>query len=103
VETQVQEPLHRMVGRASGDLDGVGTWELFEVSGGTRVRYTWNVTLEKPWMRWFAPILSPVFAWNHHVVMRAGAKGMAGHLGVGLIEYRALAARGAHLGEVGGR
>ena len=88
VTTRVAEKPQLMVGEATGDLNGLGRWELAAIPVGTRVRYTWNVVLAKAWMRAFAPLLAPVFAWNHHRVMRAGAAGMARRLGGELIDYR---------------
>ena len=48
-------------------------------------RYDWIVELTKPWMRSLAPILRPVFAWNHNKVMEWGRDGitrkLAGHPG----------------------
>jgi hypothetical protein len=82
---------HReLEGRAGGDLDGVGTWQLAPWGDGTRVGYRWEVDLRRPWMRLAAPLLSPLFAWNHHGVMRAGARGMARQLGCTLEGYEAL-------------
>jgi len=69
------EPGRLSEGRASGDLDGTGIWTLREEAGGTHVRYDWRVDVAKPWMRLFAPLLRPVFAWNHNVVMRWGEEG----------------------------
>lgn len=66
----------RMEGRALGDLTGIGIWT-FEPNGiGTNVRYDWNVNITKPWMRFFEPILKPLFKWNHDKVMQAGYKGL---------------------------
>jgi len=78
-------------GRAGGDLSGEGRWLLTAIPIGTRVRYAWNVQPTRPWMRRASRLLGPLFAWNHHRVMRAGAAGMARRLGVELIDYRALA------------
>jgi hypothetical protein len=75
---------------ASGDLAGQGCWNLEPTDSGTCVRYTWNVQLDKPWMRRLAPLLKPVFAWNHHAVMREGAAGLARHLGATLFGYQPL-------------
>lgn len=98
---------HReLEGVAGGDLDGVGTWELAPWAAGTRVGYRWEVDLRKRWMRLAAPLLAPVFAWNHHAVMRAGARGMARRLGCGLEAYEALDAgriAGPEEGEEGRR
>lgn len=76
-----------LVVKASGDLQGMGCWELAPIPPGTRVRYTWQVTPHKGWMRRLAPLLAPLFAWNHHAVMKDGATGMARRLGVELLGY----------------
>jgi hypothetical protein len=76
-----------MEGIASGDLEGHGRWRLESLGDTTRVQYEWTVVVGKPWMRAFAPLLAPVFAWNHDQVMREGGRGIARHLGVALIAY----------------
>jgi hypothetical protein len=40
-------------------------------------------------MNALAPLLAPAFAWNHHAVMRAGGDGLARHLGVPFLGFRA--------------
>lgn len=77
--------LHRLVGHATGGLEGTGTWELRAEGSTTRVRYTWALALNTRWMRLTAPLMSPVFRWNHEGVMRGGAQGLARHLGVALL------------------
>ena len=66
------EPMQLIEGRASGELDGLGRWTLTPAGQATHVRYDWIVELSKPWMRTFAPVLRPAFAWNHNVVMGWG-------------------------------
>ena len=63
-------------GQAEGELTGVGRWRLFE-GRGTAVVYEWNVSTSRRWMNALAPLARPVFAWNHDVVMRQGAEGLA--------------------------
>lgn len=63
-------------GQAEGELTGIGRWRLFE-GRGTAVVYEWNVRTSRAWMNAFAPLARPVFAWNHDVVMRQGAEGLA--------------------------
>jgi hypothetical protein len=74
-------------GAALGELTGTGRWDLDAHANGTRVRYTWRVTTGKRWMNQLAPLLAPVFAWNHDQVMAAGGRGIARHLGVRLLAY----------------
>ena len=63
-------------GRAEGELDGLGRWTLTPDGARTHVRYDWIVEVTKPWMRLAAPLLRPVFAWNHGMVMRWGYEGL---------------------------
>ncbi len=90
--TRAVEKPHLLVVEANGDLAGMGRWEIAAIPVGTRVRYVWQVHPRKTWMRWLTPLLAPMFAWNHHAVMRDGAVGMARHLGVELIDYHRLKA-----------
>ena len=78
---EVREPV-LMAGRASGALDGTGTWRLFEDAGVTAVVYEWEVRTTRAWMNALAPVARPLFAANHHWVMRQGGEGLAGRLGV---------------------
>ena len=74
-------------GSASGDLTGMGCWDLAPDATGTRVQYRWSVTTGKRWMSALAPVLAPVFTWNHDQVMAEGGRGIARHLGVTLRGY----------------
>jgi hypothetical protein len=78
VTTTLAERARQLEGCAEGDLRGHGTW-LLEAASGTAVdvTYRWDVVLHRPWMRRCAWLLRPLFEWNHFVVMRAGARGMA--------------------------
>jgi hypothetical protein len=75
------EPLSVIEGRADGELIGTGCWTLTPANGGTQVRYDWIVEVTKPWMRVLAPLLYPVFAWNHNKVMQWGNQGLKRKLG----------------------
>lgn len=72
VETVRVEKHREIEGRAFGELDGTGLWTFEETPEGTAARYLWRVEVTKPWMRLMAPVLRPVFAWNHHKVMGWG-------------------------------
>ena len=82
IDTQVAEVIPQQLIRASagGDLHGEGIWRLREDGDATAVEYTWQVKLDRPWMRLFAPLLRPVFAWNHNALMAAGEIGLQRHL-----------------------
>ena len=75
------EPMRLIEGRAEGELAGRGRWTLAADGGVTRVRYEWIVAVEKPWMRALAPLLRPVFAWNHNKVMGWGEQESGGAAG----------------------
>jgi uncharacterized protein YndB with AHSA1/START domain len=77
--TQMRRPV-LIEGQASGDLNGTGRWDLEPIAGGTQVRYEWRVSADKPWMRWLAPVLRPLYVWNHNAVMRGGEQGLLRHL-----------------------
>jgi hypothetical protein len=81
--TRVERP-HLIEAEARGGLAGVGVWRFFE-GRGTAVAYEWNVTTTKRWMNAVAPLGRPLFEWNHEVIMRWGAEGLARHLGVPLL------------------
>jgi hypothetical protein len=82
--TRVEHP-HLLEGHASGDLEGVGRWRLYEQDGVTAVLYEWNVQTTKPWMNAVSPLLRPVFEWNHDWVMARGGEGIAALLGCRLL------------------
>jgi hypothetical protein len=80
VEVTHIEHLCLIEGRARGELDGVGTWTFASEGKWTHVRYEWRVEVTKAWMRLFAPLLRPVFAWNHGKVMAWGEAGARARL-----------------------
>jgi hypothetical protein len=82
--TRVERP-HRMDGDATGELDGIGTWRLYEDGDATAVLFEWQVRTMRWWMNALAPIARPVFRWNHDRLMRAGGRGLAHRLGVELL------------------
>jgi uncharacterized protein YndB with AHSA1/START domain len=76
------EPQRLIEGEARGELNGMGRWTLTPEDSGTRVRYDWFVDLGRPWQIALAPVLRPVFAWNHNVVMGWGEADIRGRLGI---------------------
>jgi hypothetical protein len=71
------ENFRRMKGLAFGELEGVGEWFLSEKDGVTHVTYYWTVFTNKSWMNRWSFLLKPAFRYNHDVVMRWGARGLA--------------------------
>lgn len=81
---RVQKP-NLIEARAEGGLEGTGTFRLFAAPLGTAVTYDWAVRTTKPWMNAIAPLARPVFAWNHHAVMKNGGAGLARALNTNLV------------------
>lgn len=63
-------------GEATGELIGTGRWLLRSRGQTTFVRYIWEVDTAKRWMNVLAPLMRPLFVWNHDVIMRAGEAGL---------------------------
>lgn len=86
MESTRVEPISLIEGRALGELQGVGRWQLSSDDGGiTTVRYDWKVETTKAWMNLAAPVARPFFSWNHNVVMGWGGQGLAQRLGTQLL------------------
>jgi hypothetical protein len=83
--TEIIAPM-LLEGHASGGLEGFGRWTLVQQGAVTHVYHLWQVRISQPWMSLLAPLLGPVFAWNHHQVMRHGGQGLAKYLGVTLLQ-----------------
>ncbi|MBI3935656.1 MAG: SRPBCC family protein [Betaproteobacteria bacterium] len=79
------EPLAALEGIADGELEGTGRWRFSQEGSITAVCYEWQVRTTKRWMNLLAPIASPLFEWNHNLIMREGGKGLARLLGARLI------------------
>lgn len=82
IEVEAVESLRpeRLRGRSRGQLHGEGLWLLRGEGVWTEVTYVWRVEVTQRWMRVLAPVLAPLFRWNHAGVMRAGEAGLGRHL-----------------------
>ncbi len=86
LELEVTEVLReqRLRAHAAGTLAGEGIWLLHqalpEAGGHTDLTFVWRVMLPPGPLRWTAPLLAPLFRWNHKRVMRAGRLGLIRHL-----------------------
>jgi len=63
-----------------GDFDGRWRAALSPKNGGTHVDLTWETELTRPWMKVMAPLLRPVFAWNHYWTTPRGEAGLRAYL-----------------------
>jgi hypothetical protein len=69
--TEIEAP-YRLGLKAQGDLTGTGLWTLQPQEGGTAVAFEWIVQADKPIIRFFSPVIKPLFAWNHRWCMLRG-------------------------------
>lgn len=76
------EPMTLIEGRAEGELAGPAAGPFVRNANRTHVRYDWMVEVTKQWMPALAPLLRPVFAWNHGNVMGWGYDGLTRTLAV---------------------
>lgn len=81
------EKYKKLSGIAFGELEGKGTWHFTHMADVTYVEYHWNVVTNKKWMNTFSFLLKPAFDYNHDVVMKWGALGLAQKLNAHLISY----------------
>ena len=80
------EPLKKVVGTTTGELEGKGTWIFESENGIAVVKYYWVVKTNTFFMNLFAPVMKPLFAWNHDVVMKWGGEGLAKYLNCKLMK-----------------
>lgn len=88
IETvEANPPTHlRMI--ASGDVEGVGIWQLVHTDGLTHVTFAWAVRTTPVWMNALAPIARPVFERSHHAVIRHAAEAAAAYLDAELVSVQ---------------
>ncbi|WNQ10327.1 SRPBCC family protein [Paenibacillus aurantius] len=79
------EPMRALEFKAYGELEGRGAWKLTQHGTITRIEYRWQVNTNKSWMNRLAPLLRPLYRWNHRKVMDEGARGFAKKLGARLV------------------
>ncbi len=76
-----------IAGNANGEVEGTGVWKFYNKNEITRIEYYWNIKTTKRWMSFIEPIGRPFFKWNHNIIMRRGAKGLAKLLTAELLRY----------------
>jgi hypothetical protein len=85
LETVRREPPRLLDAKSTGQLEGSGIWELSEQGMVTTAVYHWNVRTTRRWMNASAPLLRPLFVWNHGKLMDAAGENLAKYLGVRLL------------------
>jgi hypothetical protein len=70
------DPPGSLVVEAEGDLNGRGIWTLMPDGDFTNVTYDWRVTVEKPLVKMFSPVLKPLFKSSHDWIMSKGEKSL---------------------------
>ncbi|MEU9449469.1 SRPBCC family protein [Streptomyces sp. NPDC048277] len=64
----------------TGDIEGWARWTVTADGTGTLARYEQVVDVNKPLLRRLAVPGRPFFRVNHRLMMRAGRRGLLGHL-----------------------
>ena len=80
IESAELEPGRLVVVKTHGDFDGLWRAELSPSGTGTHVQLTWQVTVERPILKFLAPLLRPAFAWNHRWTTPRGEAGLRHYL-----------------------
>ena len=74
------EPGKVVAVKTGGDFDGLWRAVLTPSGKGTHVDLTWQVLVERPILKFFAPLLRPAFAWNHRWTTPRGEAGLRRYL-----------------------
>jgi hypothetical protein len=80
VEVVELEPGRRVVVRTIGDFEGRWSATLSARAKGVHIDLIWEVTVQRPILRRLAPLLRPLFAWNHRWTTPRGEKGLRDYL-----------------------
>ncbi|MGI8426418.1 MAG: SRPBCC family protein [Actinomycetota bacterium] len=63
-----------------GDLEGFSRWRIVEKGGDCLLTFQEEVRMNKPLLRWLAPIARPIFKINHFLMMKHGQEGLRRYL-----------------------
>ena len=70
------DPPNRIQVRATGDFNGRAIWTLTPEAEGTLVLLDWEIMADMAFVRYFSPLLKPLFEWNHRWSMEKGEEGL---------------------------
>jgi hypothetical protein len=84
IEAVELDPGKKVAVKTVGDFEGQWTATLSQRGTGVHVDLVWQVTVLRPILKFLAPVLRQVFAWNHRWTTPRGEKGLREHLALGL-------------------
>lgn len=84
-QTEGTRPPERLAVRLSGDFTGKGVWSVVQDGEYADVTFDWQVTAEKPILRYLSFVLGPALEANHRWAMEQGRKSLE----LELARYRA--------------
>lgn len=87
IETVEAQPWRLLRMRATGSVDGSGTWELDGRGDVTDLRFAWSVRTTERWMNLLAPVARPLFERSHGTVVRNAAVAAAAYLDAELLRF----------------
>jgi hypothetical protein len=85
LETVRSVPGRLVEWRASGDVEGLGLWELREEREATRVTNTWRARPTQTWMGLISPLTRGLVSHQYDLVMREGVQALATYLDVEIL------------------
>lgn len=80
IEAMELEPPRKVAVRTCGDLDGAWSATLTQRGDDVYVALLFEVKIDRPGMRFLAPVLWPLFALNHYWTTPRGEKGLRDYL-----------------------
>jgi hypothetical protein len=79
------EPLRMFEVTSQGALDGTGLMQFSKEGDVTVVQFDWRVDTTESWMNLLAPVLRPLFRWNHGTIMNWGGECLSRKLSADLV------------------
>jgi hypothetical protein len=73
---------HGFAFEAFGDFVGRGVWSFKEAPDSNpenpkcAIEFDWEISVDKPLIKWFTPVLRPLFSANHEWAMARGAESL---------------------------
>ena len=88
IEITKVEPMKVIQVASKGELSGIGIMSFSTEGDDVLVQFEWRVDTSTWWMNLMAPVMAPLFRWNHGVIMDWGAHCLADRLHVKLVKTK---------------